>query len=354
MLAEDLMARLDLAVVSAARAIQRRDVSWEYSNIALRGAYVTLVTAEIYQVPDLRAYALRKLGDLHRHTMQHRCFEEYNTPTYYVSMLFVLRRFQIHAKDAQVRGWVDELYRFVWEEIAGHFHVATRQWAGPHSRSYSTLLEPEILAMIERSTTDQVDFGIRERYVALEEAYLALACPLDLESAFVEVRKPFTTVKKVFQEKSPRVLTTYIAPEFTLGTVSCSDMWHQRQVMLAYWGTPQRPHYLRLRFLLDGDDYAPAHFVSVQQAGSVMGGIAFATDVDCRNPYAERQRRRAVVVRDLRLRFELGGCVKRAVVEVSSDEKLARVYVDGVWVQVDMVLAQFGKWKGKWSFSTTG
>ena len=280
-LAEDLMARLDLAVVSAARAIQRRDVSWEYSNIALRGAYVTLVTAEIYQVPDLRAYALRKLGDLHRHTMQHQCFEEYNTPTYYVSMLFVLRRFQLHAKDAQVRGWVDELYRFVWEEIAGHFHVATRQWAGPHSRSYSTLLEPEILAMIERATTDRVVFGVKGRYVALEEAYLGLACPLDLESAFVEVRKPFTRVKKVFQEKSPRVLTTYVAPEFTLGTASCSDMWHQRQVMLAYWGTLQQPYYLRLRFLLDGDDYAPAHFASVQAERNGAGWDIFCDGCGC-------------------------------------------------------------------------
>lgn len=349
-LSDSLLARLDAAVIEAARAIQRRNVNCEYSNIALRGAYVTLVAGEVYQIPDLQAYAVGKLGDLYVNTMRYRCFEEYNTPAYYVSMLFVLRRFQLHAKDRQVKAWADALYRFVWEEIACYFHAGTRQWAGPHSRSYSTLLKPEIVAMIDRSTTDRVTFGLKSQYVALEEAYLELACPVDLEDAFVTVQKPFTRVKRVFQEGSPRVLTTYMSPALTLGTVSYSDMWHQRQVLLAYWGTPQNSRYLRLRFLLDGDDYAPAHFVSVQVEEKVLGGVSFATDVDFRNPYAEDKAKYAVVGRDVRLRFEFGGSVKPDMSQTLVNEKLARVWVDGVWVQVEMVFAQFGEWAGEWRF----
>lgn len=34
----------------------------------------------------------------------------------------------------------DDMIRRLWEEMATHFHPPTLQWAGPHSRIYSSLM----------------------------------------------------------------------------------------------------------------------------------------------------------------------------------------------------------------------
>ena len=54
---------------------------------------------------------------------------------------------------------MEALYRTAWDEIASHFHPPTRQWAGPHSRCYSTLLGRGTLALIQRATDGRVNFG---------------------------------------------------------------------------------------------------------------------------------------------------------------------------------------------------
>lgn len=46
---------------------------------------------------------------------------------------------QVEASDEVVALLDDLLYR-LWRELATHFHVPTLQWAGPYSRSYSSLL----------------------------------------------------------------------------------------------------------------------------------------------------------------------------------------------------------------------
>jgi hypothetical protein len=56
-----------------------------------------------------------------------------------------------HVRDAEMRRLVEEVYRLAWEEVAHHFHAPTRQWAGPHSRAYQTLLPGDTLALLERS-----------------------------------------------------------------------------------------------------------------------------------------------------------------------------------------------------------
>lgn len=107
----DLLAQVDSAILRAARSIQRRNVGPEYTNVAIAGTYVTLVAAETYDLPDLKAYALSRLRRFHAFTMKHGAFSEYNSPSYTLVALQELGRLRQHARDPEARRLVDELYR---------------------------------------------------------------------------------------------------------------------------------------------------------------------------------------------------------------------------------------------------
>jgi hypothetical protein len=135
----DLAVELDQAIVRAARAIQRRNVGPAYTNIAIMGAYVTLIGADFYDLPDLKDYAMGRLRRFYDYTTEQGAFTEYNSPTYTVVALEELGRLLKDAQDPEARRMTERLYRLAWQEIAQHFHPSTQQWAGPHSRCYSTL-----------------------------------------------------------------------------------------------------------------------------------------------------------------------------------------------------------------------
>jgi hypothetical protein len=193
----------------------------------------------------------------------------------------------------------------VWEEIARHFHPPTRQWAGPHSRAYRTLLGSDVLGLIQRSTGGRVDFGLDQP--SLDEHRLATTCPRDLEPRFVRLDAP-RDFRQTFVKGDPPVIgTTHLENAFALGTVNRGDLWNQRRALVAYWGTAERPAYLHLRFLHDDYDYASAQFASVQRGGDVLGLVNFATDGGDRHPSLDKVKNATIRARDLRLRFEFGG-----------------------------------------------
>jgi hypothetical protein len=345
-LSDPLMARIDLAIIHAARSIQQRNVDINYTNIAIRGTYVVIVTAETYKIPDLLEYGLKRLRLIHQSTMHQGAFTEYNSPIYGVCTLDVLGRMRLHVRDVLARAWAEDLYRLAWENIAHYFHPPTRQWAGPHSRSYSNLLHPSILALIETGTEGRVKFGLSESVMLESKLEVSIPCPPDLEPYFLELSKPVTRVHTILNDVPERRLTTYLGSSFTLGTVNYSDLWHQRFSLIAYWGKPKTPGFLRLRFLCDGDDFAPAQFVSVQREGDVLVGIMFATGIDKRNPYVQ-YKIDCICVKDLRLRFEMIGVITKLNHSADTPTYL-ECCIEGIWVQILMSYAQFGEVLGHW------
>jgi len=349
----ELINRVDAAVIVAARAIQRRNVDLNYTNIAVRGIYVVLVAGETYAIKDLFDYGLQRLHQIHSSTIQHDIFTEYNSPVYGVSTLDALGRLRLHVKDELAKVWIEDLYWLAWENIAHYFHWPTHQLAGPHSRSYKTQLGPDVLALIEKGTNGQVKFGLSEPILLASQPQIPLPCPFDLKPFFLGIDKPCTRVKTFLDGTNYRQLTTYMTPEFTLGSVNYSDLWHQRRSLLAYWGTPEQLGYLRIRFLCDGDDFAPAQFASIQSEGNVLAGIMFATDVDRHNPYVTYNAGYPLQVKDLRLQFELMGTLTE-LSEVTDGLTTLECCVEGIWVQLVMSYARFGAWVGQWEVTQRG
>ncbi len=133
-LPSDLADGLDWAIIYAARLIQKRNVGPDYTNIAIMGTHVTLVTSEIYSLTDLNAYAINRLRIFMSFPKANGAFTEYNSPTYTQTALNELGRMKMHAIEDEVEELANELYYIGWAEVAQHYHLPTGQWSGPHSR----------------------------------------------------------------------------------------------------------------------------------------------------------------------------------------------------------------------------
>ena len=347
LLPPELAVQVDAAIRHAARSIQRRNVGPGYTNIAIMGTYVTLVAAEFYGLADLREYALARLRRFHEYTFQNGAFTEYNSPTYTVVALKELGRMLQHVQDPEARRQVQDIYRLGWEEIAQHFHPPTRQWAGPHSRCYRTLLDNDALGLIQRGTAGRVDFGANAP--SLDECRLPLPCPGELEPFFTSLGQPRELVKTFVKSDPPIVGTTYLAPNFALGSINRGDLWNQRRALVAYWGTVEQPSYLHLRFLHDGYDFAAAQFFSVQREGDVLAGINFALDGGDTHVSLDRIKNATIQAKDLRLRFEFGGAAANA--DFTAPAGLltpARLRFGELGMHLAVSYAVLGKESGRW------
>ncbi|WYL92739.2 MAG: hypothetical protein HEQ35_01720 [Gloeotrichia echinulata IR180] len=352
-LAPDLAKKLDQAIVHAARSIQRRNVSLGYTNIAIMGTYVTLVTAETYNIPDLRNYALDRLQRFYDYTQKMGGFPEYNSPTYNVTNLESLGRLRLHVKNTNAKKLVGDLYRLAWEEIAYHFHAPTRQWAGPHSRNYKTLLGTRVLDIIQRATEGRVNFRL-DTSPTLEEHRLPLPAPRDLEGYFTFLNQARTFVENLDIGGFKTILTTYLHPAFTIGSVNYSDLWNQRRSLLAYWGTSEKPSYLHLRFLHDGYDFAAAQLFSVQNKERVLAGINFATNGGDTHIVFDKLKDGVIKAKDLRLRFEFGGEAGKNQLQLPKDLKSpVNLNVGNLYFQIAVPYAQFGNTSGTWQVGKT-
>lgn len=340
-LAPDLAAAVAAGLRHAGAAIVKRNVGPGYTNIAILGTYVTLVGGEVLGDADLRDYGLGRLRRIHAHLGENGTFEEYNSPTYTVIALQELSRLQAHATTPEARPLLDQLVHKAWEELASHFHAPTRQWAGPHSRAYRSLAQDSLLALIQRGTAGRVAFGVD--VPDREERRLPLACPPDLEPLFAAPTAP-RTVTETFIRRTQTVGTTYLHPQYALGTVNRGDLWNQRRALLLHFGTATRPGYVQLRFLKDGYDFSSAILTSAQRAGTAVGTVHLITDGGDTHISLDKVKQGTIRARDLRVRFEVGGpAAAQATVNVGPDGQAARLQLGDLPVAIRLAYARFGR-----------
>jgi len=306
----DLAEQVKGSILHAARSIKRRNVGPGYTNIALMGTYVTLVAGERFNQPDLAEYGTKRLKRFCDHTMKHGSFSEYNSPTYTIVAIEEISRMLLHVRDAASRELLEELNHLAWHHVGRHFHPPTRQWSGPHSRSYSTFLRRSALAFIQRAT-DPPAAGFmppEEATVSLDAHRLRCRCPEDLIHYFVALPDPRFEREIFTRNRKPLpdiIGSTWLHPLFTLGSVNCGNLWNQRRPLIAYWGNTDHVGAFRIRLLHDGYDYSSAMLFSVQDKGDVLAAVNFATDRGDTHPSLDPIRNATIRARDLRLRFSI-------------------------------------------------
>ena len=258
-----LQSRMRESLGHAAWSIFRRNIGPDYTNIAIMGGVVTAVAGELLGEPRLLDYGRRRLANVVAHLQWHGDFVEYNSPTYTLVVLEECERALQLIRDEGVRTQAEILRRHVWKVISEHWHPATRQWAGPHSRAYADSLDLEKLAILAA----RVDLGGK-----IETNHWfptrSLPCPAEYAERFLRLPSSPWTIRNRFIRREPdsasSVGTTYFSDVACLSSMSGESLWQQRRPLLGYWKSGDDLAVLRLRFLKDGNDFASAGVHCVQ------------------------------------------------------------------------------------------
>ncbi len=338
-LPEDLQQKVKDSILHAARSIQRRDVGPAYTNIALMGTYVTLVAGERLDVRDLFTYGKQRLQKFYDYTEEMGSFTEYNSPTYTCVAIEEISRMIRHVRDKDSQDLLTSLNRFAWYHVACRFHAQSKQWSGPHSRSYSTLLRPETLAFLQRGVGEDIKLMSQaEAWESLDAHRLGAECPTDYLSGFrslVVSRMETEVFVHTRTDDHDMVGRTYMHPDFSLGSVNIGDLWNQRRPLVGYWQSPGGPVAVRIRCLHDGYDYASATLLTVQDKGDVLGAVLFATDRGDTHISLDKIANATIRARDLRVRLQfegaVGGLTLPSTAELHESIRFASGPIEGVF-----------------------
>ncbi|MDD4922824.1 MAG: hypothetical protein PHS30_10165, partial [Bacteroidales bacterium] len=291
------------ALILAAKSVQKRNVEPGYTNIAIMGAYVTYTVSHLFNLPEMKIYAKNRLDAFYSYTLSKGGFSEYNSPTYSIVALDELSRMKRHIVEPLAKQKIDSLYSIGWAMIARHYHQPTGQWAGPHSRSYGTLVNPTFYSILKEASNGKIDVGIEAKR---SDVKIKHQIPQYLMHYFLSPKYPRTETD-IFEKESPQTTgTCYLANKYALSTANRSSLWNQRRPFLVYWGTAKTPKYLQVRFLHDDYDFSSATFYGKQKENKVLAAIGFISNGGDKHISIDRLKDGKFKAKDLRLRFEFG------------------------------------------------
>jgi len=303
----DLANRVAAAQRHACASIRKRNVGPGYTNICALGTFVTLASAELFVDVDLLIYALERLQNFAADTARRGSFMEYNSPTYTIVTIGALTKLAAVAQHELAVKLLDGLLQTAWRQVTDHWHPPTQQWAGPHARCYHTDLRgyhhPRLV--LQKASDGRLDFYDLDelpgdadvatepfaRFAALPDEALHLTSP--------------RTHEEVYDPGAGLTATTFLHPDYTLGTFDRCTLWNQRRPLLAYFGGPDGA-YLQLQALHDGRDFASAQVFCDQREGRTVAVVNFANDGGDWHPSLDRIEGGRFRATDLRIRLRLG------------------------------------------------
>ncbi|HSI86755.1 MAG: hypothetical protein ACAI35_10170 [Candidatus Methylacidiphilales bacterium] len=310
---DDLPAGLHAGICEAlhfaANSIRRRDVTLGYTNIAIMGTYVTVMAGHELGDSDLLAYGQNRLRKFVAFTRDFGGFPEYNSPTYTAISIAELSRMMRDFPTEVERALVREVLDRAWSEIALHWHAPSRQWAGPHSRSYSTMLQPNLLAFIQRGLGNRATvIGPESPHplppLSLDWEGLHLHCPDSLIPHFQNDRPQSHLVSSLSPTRPAIEGHTHLTPEFALSSVERGSFWNQFRVVSAYAPGQQHATAFCMRFLHDGYDFSSLNILTRQGDANILGAFSMAYDGGDKHPSLDRFPDARISAEDWRLRLE--------------------------------------------------
>ena len=217
-----LLKKVENALVLAAKSVQKRNCGPGYTNIAIMGTYVTYVTSHLFDMPEMQEYANERLKKFYEYTQEKGGFSEYNSPTYSIVAIDELNRMQRHIVEPEAKRMIDELYVKCWEMIARHYHKKSAQWAGPHSRSYRTLVSTSYYGILKEASEGKVNLGYDPERVDVKTKH---HIPENLLSYFLTPDYPRTETD-IFEKEEPQIVgTAYLTDNYVLSSVSVTPFF---------------------------------------------------------------------------------------------------------------------------------
>lgn len=319
----DLRQLTQQAICNSCEAIIKRNVGPDYTNIAIMGAFVTLIAGEWLEHPEFLNYGLHRLRRLYDYSMQTGAFLEYNSPAYSTVAILELSALATYTHTEEARQLANELLDATWLMIAEHFHPLLKEWSGPHARSYRTFLAPLHLSFLQMACKGNVPFVNEEQFRYGSDWYgHGVVCPERLYGLFTSIGvRELRQDLPAYHEFRTRKAYTYMTPEYSLGSFNHNVMWKQCRNLLGYVQSADQAYsYVHLRVLHDGYDFCSAVFTSEQKHDSVLYGIQFALDGGDTHvnldPIHGRMR-----ASDLRIRIEIGSTGELPVWEKCGEDR---------------------------------
>jgi hypothetical protein len=349
---EDLKPKIQNALILAAKSIQKRNMGPGYTNIAIMGTYVTYMVSHLFDLPEMKEYSNVRLKRFYDYTLEKAGFSEYNSPTYTVVALDELFRMKSHIIEPVAKQRIDSLYSIGWEIIARHYHKPSGQWAGPHSRSYSTLVKPGFYAILKEGSSGKIDLGIIENR---SDVKIKHQIPAHLIHYFLTPEYP-RTESDVFEKEEPKTTgICYMTERYAISTANRSSLWNQRRPFLVYWGKVQSPKYLQIRFMHDNYDFSAATFYGQQKENQVLAVINFISNGGDKHISIDRFEDGKFMAKDLRLRFEFGNV--QSLDELAIPESVNDPFViniDQLKFNFQLCTSEFDGAKGYWEKGSDG
>jgi hypothetical protein len=340
-LPESLKRQIHEAVCCACDAIIKRDVGPHYTNIAIMGAFVTLIAGELYERKDFADYGLDRLEKLQRYSVKLGTFQEFNSPAYSIIAIVELSKIHTYSTHPRAKSIATELLDLVWRMVAEHYHPSSRQWAGPHSRSYSTLLNNRALSFLQIATSNQIVF-LNQWDLEYDSEWFGngIQCPEPYVQLFTRKKKSDLSQIYYRNEETGFVkwADTFLTPTYTIGVFRHEIMWNQTRGMVAYFDNGEHSTYLQMRCLHDGYDYCSAVLQTAASSSQLLLGVNFLTNGGDTHPNLDRIQGN-IAATDFRIRMEFGGCLERVRLEKQGAK--AQVIIDEMVLRFESVYAVF-------------
>jgi hypothetical protein len=343
---DNLRNEIKESLILAAKSVQKRNVGPSYTNIAIMGTYVTYMVSHLFDIPEMQDYSKARLQRFYDYTLDKGGFTEYNSPTYTIVALDELSRMQKHIINPEAKTMIDSLYSIGWEMIARYYHKPSGQWAGPHSRSYSTLVRPSFYAILNQASNGQINLPLLEPRmdVKIKHNIPEFVLHYFLSPVFPRIETD------IFEKVEPQTIgTAYLTEKYALSTANRSSLWNQRRPFLVYWGNIEVPKYLQIRFLHDDYDFSSATFYSQQNENNVLAGLNFILNGGDKHISIDRLKDGKFMAKDLRIRFEFGNVSTPDIlnIPVSKNEPFSMI-IDDLKFDFQMFIAEYEGLKGYW------
>ena len=292
----ELLEKTQKSLDCCTQAIIKRDVKPKYTNIAMMGATVTAAAGELLNRQDLLDYGRMRIVRNLEHYRSMGNFNEYNSPNYTPVVIAELERMLYLVNDSDCRLAAAELLIAAWQTVAEHYHIPTRQWAGPFSRTYSDMISPRlrntILAQAHALSPQELAALPAEEQPRCSFLVPRLACPESLRRYFTDFPRGEISQQHVFNKSNaaPEIGTTWLTPTITLGSASYHTFWAQTRGLIAYWVMPDsdEPAVLKHSFLHNGNDFASGCARNRQGDGRVLSVFGWLRNQGSMHPTFDR------------------------------------------------------------------
>lgn len=284
-LPKPLVKEITDALERAAWSIFRRNVQPNYTNIALMGAAVTSAAGRILKNDLLTEYARERIKAFWEFTKETGGLNEYNSPTYTFIALFETERILQLSKDPETCEYAEKLRRLIWQSLADHYHPATGQLAGPHSRAYASCLNPGIIRYLTEMTGVDIpgaDPKEEKNDLSLFSGETHLPCPKDIVKRFRKLPKKELETTQRFIKREPDsdsfYGTTWMTEQVAFGSISRCCTWVQGHPLIAYWVNGKKPAVFHFNFLKNGREFSSMGLRTAQKKNIALTAFHPLTD----------------------------------------------------------------------------